>query len=133
MDNPVIPGGVASQAINEAPVVGSNDTPPKERLRKFWEIKLTKVALSRTFVIGKSSEALPKVPVMLGGEVTTLDEVTNGEEGRYNGEYVALSNITEHDLSCPLMKIRGIVAPATPIITVSRGVNQLRFRIKVRL
>ena len=35
MDSPVIPGGVASQATKEAPVFGSIDTPPKERLRKF--------------------------------------------------------------------------------------------------
>ena len=35
MDSPVIPGGVASQATKEAPVFGSKETPPKERLRKF--------------------------------------------------------------------------------------------------
>ena len=97
---------------------------------------LTKVALSGTFVIGKNSVVLPKVAVMLGGEVTTPDknpEIANGEEGRYNGEDVALRNLTEHDASSPPIKTRGMVAPATAMTTVSRGVNQLRFRIKVRL
>ena len=99
-------------------------------------MKLTKVALSGTLVIGNNSVVLPKATVMLGGEVTTLDEdpkVANDEEGRYNGVDVALRNLTEHDASSALMKTRGMVAPATAMITVSRGVNQLRFRIKVRL
>ena len=97
---------------------------------------MTKVALSGTFVIGKNSVVLPKVTVMLGGEVTTLDEnpkVAIDEEGRYNGTDVALRDLTEHDASPPPIKTRGMVAPATPMITVSKGVNQLRFRIKVRL
>ena len=99
-------------------------------------MKLTKVALSGTSVIGKNSVVLPKVAVMLGGEVITLDEdpkVVNSKEGRYNGVDVVLRNLTEHDSSSPPMKTIGMVAPATATITVSRGVNQLRFRIKVRL
>ena len=93
------------------------------------------MALSGTFVTGKNSVVLPKVTVMLGGEVTTLGnpKVANDEEGRYNGSDVALRNLTEQDASSPPMKTRGMVAPATAMITVSRGVNQLRFIIKVRL
>lgn len=86
----------------------------------------------------KNSVLLPKVSVILGGDVTMLDEDpgvegTNGEEGRYNEMDVALRNLTAHVASSPLMKTRGMVAPATATTTVRRGVKQLRFRIRVRL
>ena len=50
------------------------------------------------------------------------------KKGRYREEDVALKNLTEQDSSSLPMKTRGMVAPATPMITVSRGVDQLRFQ-----
>ena len=65
--------------------------------------------------------------------MTTLDKKPRGKpmtkKEDTEGEEVALKNLsTEHDSSSLPMKTRGMVAPATPMITVSRGVNQLRFQ-----